>query len=177
MTRVLRVAIAVWLSAGAAVAADFDEWSEPPFEMASHGVPGAPADGDKAAPLSGRRMEEAIRELTPSPRRCGTSPLEALYYCRYETAFGRSVVLELSAGPDGPAGSLTHDFDDADGHHLLQVLGRLLAVAGISESAFNDCIHRSLWQSGDMSVGGLRIGCRHAELGDRVTYEVFTLRR
>jgi hypothetical protein len=147
-----------------------------PFEMASHGAPGAPAAGDKAVPLAGRKIDEVIRELTPAPRRCGSSPLEELYYCRYENPSGRSVVLELSAGPDGPAGSLTYDFDDPDGRRLLDVLGRFLSLAGVHEAAFKACVQRALWQSGEMIVDGLRVTCRHAELGDRITYEVFALR-
>jgi hypothetical protein len=175
MMRVLGIAIVAWLSVGAVASANSDLPFKAPLEMASHG-PGVPGKKE-AAPLTGRLMEEAIRELTPAPRRCGTSPLEELFYCRYETSSGRSVVLELSASPDGPAGSLTYDYDDEEGGSLLDILGRFLALAGVYQSAFNDCVHRALWQSGDMTVGDLRVGCRRAELGDRVTYEVFTLRR
>ena len=72
-------------------------------------------------------VEVTIREMMPTPVRCNRTT-EPLSYCRHDNAADHTMVLELASGTDGPAASLTYDYDDAKRHELFAVMRRFFVV-------------------------------------------------
>jgi hypothetical protein len=117
-------------------------------------------------------VEATIRDVLPSPIRCGRTS-EPLFYCRHEDPPGHSAVLDLSSGRDGPSASLTHNYDDPRRRQLLAVVRRFFGALGVSVDAFDACVADSGWQPASVVSRNSRLRCHRVELGDRVTHEVF----
>ena len=117
-------------------------------------------------------VEATIRDVLPSPVRCGTTS-EPLFYCRHEDSPRHSAVLDLSSGRDGPSASLTYNYDDRRRHQLLAVVRRFFGALGVSVDAFDGCVADSGWQPASVVSRNARLQCHRVELGDRVTHEVF----
>jgi molybdenum-dependent DNA-binding transcriptional regulator ModE len=117
-------------------------------------------------------VEATIRDVLPSPVRCGTAS-EPLFYCRHESSPQHSAVLDLSSGRDGPSASLTYNYDDPRRHQLLAVVRRFFGALGVSVDAFDACVANSGWQPASVVSRNSRLQCHRVELGDRVTDEVF----
>lgn len=118
-------------------------------------------------------VEAAIREALPAQVRCGRTA-EPLFSCRYENPPEHSMVLDLTSGRDGPSASLTYDYDDARHQQLLGVVRRFFGMLGLPAGVFDACISQSQWVPLPVSSRTPRLTCHRVEIGDRVTYEIFT---
>ena len=98
-------------------------------------------------------------------------------YCRFDSAFEGSVVLELAATKEGPSASLTYEYSDPKGAELLDIASGFFRSVGVDAKSLAHCIRQSHTVSSDMNVGDLTLSCRYADLGTHVTYEVFAYRR
>jgi len=121
-------------------------------------------------------FERAIREAIPQPARCAITP-EPLFYCRFDSALEGSVVLELAATKEGPSASLTYEYSDPKGAELLNIASGFFRSVGVDAKSLANCVRQSHTVSSEMNVGDLTLSCRYADLGTRVTYEVFAYRR
>ena len=119
-------------------------------------------------------VEVTIRKMMPTPARCNRTT-EPLFYCRHDNAADHTMVLELASGTDGPAASLTYDYDDAKRHELFAVMRRFFVRTGVPPEAFDECILQSQWKPSYSSKDGWQVLCFRVELGDRVTNEVFAM--
>ena len=119
-------------------------------------------------------VDVTIREMMPTPVRCNRTT-EPLFYCRHDNAADHTMVLELASGTDGPAASLTYDYDDAKRHELFAVMRRFFVRTGVPPEAFDECILQSQWKPNYSSKDGWQVLCFRVELGDRVTNEVFAM--
>jgi hypothetical protein len=118
-------------------------------------------------------VEAAIRDVLPAPFRCSRAT-EPEFQCRYDTA-DSTVTLELAAGRYGPSASLTHDYDDVRRHAFFTIMRGFFITIGVPADTLDDCIERAQWEFDTRSAGGYQISCYHAEIGDRVTWEIFVM--
>jgi len=132
------------------------------------------AAGQTAAHAGAPDIEIAIRETMPAPVRCDRST-EPLFYCRHDNATGHTMVLELVSGADGPAASLTYNYDDSKRHELLAVMRGFFMRVGVPLDVFDECVAQSQLQPAKLFGDGWQISCFSVELGDRVTNEIFAM--
>ena len=121
-------------------------------------------------------FERAIRTAIPHPARCAITP-EPLFYCRFDNAFEGSVVLELAATKEGPSASLTYEYSDPKGAELLGIVSGFFGSVGVDTKSLANCIRQSHIESSEMTVGDVTLTSRYADIGTRVTYEVFAYPR
>jgi molybdenum-dependent DNA-binding transcriptional regulator ModE len=119
-------------------------------------------------------MEKLIRASLSEPVRCSKLP-EPLFYCRHETAFNQTMVLDLASSLDGPSASLTHDYDDPQRHQFFGLMRRFFMTLGIPADAFDDCVAQAQWKPADVTRSAYRLLCYRVELGHRVTHEIFAM--
>lgn len=120
-------------------------------------------------------LESVIRKAIPQPARCAITS-EPLFYCRFDNALEGNIVLELSSTKEGPSASLTYNYGDSKGAELFGVVSDFFGSVGVDKKSFASCVQQSHVVSGEMDVGDLILICRYADLGDRVTYEIFAHR-
>lgn len=121
-------------------------------------------------------VEAVMRDLMPTNVRCGSILWEPTSYCRYETPNRPDVVVELSFGADGPAGSLTYNIENSEGRLFLRTIRLFFSEAGIQEKLLVECINQSKSKSFEVLAGNFLVKCRYADIADRVAYEIFAER-
>jgi hypothetical protein len=127
-----------------------------------------------SAVMADTHLETTIREVMPSPIRCGRT-VEPSFYCRHENPTEHSGVLDLSSTRDGPSASLTHTYDDARSGQLLGIMRNFFVVVGIRADLYDECVSNSTWQPTHVLGQNYKILCSRVELGDRVSLEVIVM--